>query len=60
MFWPNLFSFIAKIDEDKRVIIGPANFNTSPMKKGREDRALFEKPDYTAVGKLDKSTPLKS
>lgn len=39
-----------KIDEDKRVIIGPPNFNTSPMKKGREDRALFEKPDYTAVG----------
>ena len=44
--------FIAKLDEDKRVIIEPRGFHTSPMKKGAVDASLFEKPDYIAVGTL--------
>jgi len=37
------------LDEDKRVIIGPRNFYTRPMKKGKLDSTLFEKTSFTGI-----------
>ena len=40
--------------DTKEVLIEPYNIRTGPMKKGRTDACLFEKPAYTAIGNLFK------
>ena len=37
---------IAKKDEDGKVITGPRNFTTKPVKKGKIDSVYIMKPSY--------------
>jgi len=42
---------IPRKDEDGKVIVGPRNFTTKPMKKGRINSVFFDKhPEYVTIG----------
>jgi len=47
----NLFS--ARKDDDGKVIVGPRNFTTKPMKKGMVGKNVFfdDHPEYVTIGK---------
>ena len=42
----------ARKDENNYVKVGPKQFGTRKMTKGKGDDALFSKPGYLALGKL--------
>jgi hypothetical protein len=49
-------SFSARKDEDGKVIVGPRNFTTKPMKKGKFGKNVFfdDHPEYVSIGKIKK------
>lgn len=42
----------ANKDEDGKVIIGPRNFYTTKMKRGKDDSVFFSRPSYVCTGDL--------
>ena len=47
------YCFIARLVQNtdvKEVLIDPPNIRTGPIKKGKTDAILFNKPGYTAIG----------
>ena len=52
------YTVLARKDEDGKVIVGPRNFTTKPIKKGHFGKGVYfdQDPQYVSIGKLFLST----
>lgn len=48
------YTVLARKDEDGKVIVGPRNFTTKPIKKGHFGKGVYfdQDPQYVSIGKL--------
>jgi len=48
------YTILARKDEDGKVIVGPRNFTTKPIKKGHFGKGVYfdQDPQYVSIGKL--------